>query len=259
MDAKYLNRVEANILPLSELQTLPEAFEEWSFTGEVVDHEDTDHECELCDNQGLRYHFMIGNSETGAGLWIGSSCILRFDIAVYGDDGARLSPQAAERKLTRLIAEMRHAACLKSLAALAAHEGNDILKGALAYLERNGHLTPKQAWVVLSNLKQRGIAHSPEFFKIKLRTDRCRRDLRDMEPGRVHTLWPALSASQRKTAIAMGHTAPPPLMTAIPLHPAPVLTPEQQADLAEAIAGRDAAELRRVALDGARAQGMLST
>jgi hypothetical protein len=204
----YLQRVARNILPRSVAQTLPEAFEEWHFTGNMTDHEDTDHNCELCDQDGLRYHFEIENSKTQCGLMIGSSCILKFGIAVFDDDGLRLTATEARKHLDRLIQDMRHAACLKALAAVAAHESNDILKGALAYLEREGSLTPKLAWVVLWKLKQWGIDHSPEYFKIALRTDRCRRDLKLMEPDRVHALWPALSPSQRKLAVSWGHTAP---------------------------------------------------
>ena len=43
----YPQRVVDNILPLSQAGTLPEAFKEWSFTGETEDHEQAIEECEL--------------------------------------------------------------------------------------------------------------------------------------------------------------------------------------------------------------------
>ena len=55
----YPQRVRDNILPLSVGSTLPEAFEEWLFTDEVIDHDHKDEICELCEQDGLRYHFPV--------------------------------------------------------------------------------------------------------------------------------------------------------------------------------------------------------
>ena len=45
----YPQRVWANLVPLSEGDTLPEAFEEWSFTDNVQDHEEPIETCQLCE------------------------------------------------------------------------------------------------------------------------------------------------------------------------------------------------------------------
>ncbi|WP_305803000.1 hypothetical protein, partial [Thiolapillus sp.] len=42
-----------------------------------------------------------------------------------------------------------------------------------------------------------------------LKRDKYKNDLREMEPHRVHLIWPALTSSQRKLALSMGHSAPP--------------------------------------------------
>ncbi len=55
----YPQRVRDNILPLSVGSTLPEAFEEWSFTENTVDHEEPVETCQLCEQEQLRYHFEI--------------------------------------------------------------------------------------------------------------------------------------------------------------------------------------------------------
>ena len=79
----YPQRVRDNILPLSIGSTLPEAFEEWSFTDNTVDHEEPVETCQLCDQEELRYHFEIKNSLTHKCLWVGSQCILKFNLSVF--------------------------------------------------------------------------------------------------------------------------------------------------------------------------------
>lgn len=78
----YTQRVRDSILPLSVAGTLPAAFNEWSFTDNTVDHVQPVETCELCGQQDLRYHFEIANHYTDATLWVGSHCILQFDVAV---------------------------------------------------------------------------------------------------------------------------------------------------------------------------------
>ena len=78
----YTQRVRDSILPLSVAGTLPDAFAEWSFTESTIDHEAPVETCQLCGQQELRYHFEIANAYTDGSLWVGSHCILQFDVAV---------------------------------------------------------------------------------------------------------------------------------------------------------------------------------
>jgi len=203
----YPQRVRDNILPLSVAGSLPDAFEEWSFTDEMVDHEQPTETCELCEHEELRYHFRIRNALTKNTLWVGSQCILKFNLSVF-ESGLRLSPLAAKKKLDRLTQQMRLESCLRSLRTLVVAENNDILANALEYYEKNKALTPKFAFVVFWRLQRNRIDYSPSFFKIELRRSKHREDLRNMQTDRVHLIWSALSASQRKVAKALGHTAP---------------------------------------------------
>jgi len=203
----YPQRVRENILPLSVGSSLPEAFEEWSFTERTVDHGTPIETCELCEHEELRYHFEIKNALTDKTLWVGSQCILKFGLSVF-EDGNRLSPLDSKKKLDRLMQKMRLESCIKALEALAEVEGNSILSGALSFYKKNKHLTPKYAFVVLWRLKENEIDHSPSFFKINLRKNKYQQDLRDMPLSRVHVIWPALSSSQRQKAIDLGHSAP---------------------------------------------------
>lgn len=203
----YPQRVRGNILPLSVAGTLPEAFEEWRFTEDTRDHEEPIETCGLCGQEHLRYHFEIENVFTEATLWVGSHCILQFGLSVF-ENGKRLSSHATKKKLDRLTDKMRLDACVRALTVLANKEGAQNLKGALAYYKLNKVLTPNYAALVLWRLNERGIDHSPSFFKVTLRRDQHKADLKKMNPRMFGFIWKALTAAQRRTALGMGWKDP---------------------------------------------------
>jgi hypothetical protein len=203
----YPQRVRDSILPLSVADTLPKAFEEWSFTDNTVDHEQPIETCQLCAQEELRYHFEIRNALTKRTLWVGSQCILKFNLSVF-ESGRKLSGSDAKKKLDRLMDKMRLDSCIRALGRLAQSEKNEILTNALEFYKKNKYLTPKYAFVVFWRLQENKIDHSPSFFTIHLKKDKHKRDLQMMEESRVHIIWPALSPAQRKKAIAYGHKAP---------------------------------------------------
>jgi hypothetical protein len=123
----YTQRVCDSILPLSVADTLPEAFREWFFTEQVIDHEQPAETCELCGQEELRYHFEIENRFSHKTLWVGSHCILKFRVAVY-EDGELLTNTEAKRKLDKLTEKMRLDSCIKALEKLASSEQNPILR-----------------------------------------------------------------------------------------------------------------------------------
>lgn len=203
----YTQRVMDSILPLSVGDTLPKAFEEWTVTENVVDHETPDEICELCGQESLRYHFEIRNSLNDNRLWVGSQCILKFGLSVF-EDGRVLSPGDAKKKVHRIMAQMQQDACIRALQRVAAAEKNEILANAIEYFRKHKYLSPKQAFVVFWRLNHHRIDHNPSFFKIDLKHDRFKAQLLQMAGTRVHVLWPALTSSQREMAKRFGHSAP---------------------------------------------------
>ncbi|ABV87950.1 hypothetical protein [Shewanella pealeana] len=203
----YPQRVAANILPLSVAGTLPDAFGEWYFTDNIEDHEIANEDCELCDQEQLRYHFEIKNRRTNHHLWVGSSCILKFQVQVF-ENGILLDAKGSKKKLNELKQKMRLDSCVKSLRNLAETEDNVILNNALDFYLKNKYLTPKFAFVVFWRLSSNNIDHSPSFFKVSLKNDKYKQDLTQMDESRVHLIWPALTSSQRKLAIQYGHSEP---------------------------------------------------
>ena len=163
----YPQRVADNILPLSQAGTLPEAFKEWYFDGETEDHEQAIEECELCNQEQLRYHFKIVNMYTNKDLWIGSQCILKFKVAVYEDDQL-LGEKETKKKLDALIKQMRFESCMSALQRLVQKENTDMLGNALDFYQKNKYLTPKFAFVIFWRLKKYNIDHNSSFIQNKL-------------------------------------------------------------------------------------------
>jgi predicted transposase YbfD/YdcC len=203
----YPERVKEKILPLSVSDDLSIAFKEWQFSDEVYDHEFACETCELCNQEGIRYHFKINNKLTKNSLWIGSNCILKFNIAVCDGDKILSNPNA-KVKLNKLTNQMRFTSCLKALENLINLEKNDILKNALQFYKKNEYLTPKYAFVVLWKLNSNKIDYCPSFFRISLKREKLKNDLKEMNISKVHMIWSALKPSQRKLALEYGHSAP---------------------------------------------------
>ncbi len=203
----FIDRVCERILPLSVADNLPEAFDEWRFTGDTKDHQMPCEVCELCGQEALRYHFEIENEYTNRKLDIGSHCILRFELPVY-DEGVKLSAKDTKRYLDKLTQQMRLECCIEALQELAQRESNIILDSALNYYRKNKTLTPKFAFVVFWRLNRYKIDHHPSFFSITLKRSRYVTDLRKMRTSRVHLFWQALSAAQKRRAIELGHASP---------------------------------------------------
>lgn len=132
---------------------------------------------------------------------------MQFDVAIY-ESGQRLSPEEAKKRLAKLTEQMRLESCISALEKLETAERSDILKNALIYYRKNKKLTPRQAFVVFWRLRHNRIDHSPSFFNITLRKKRYIADLEQMDTSKVHFFWSALTSSQRKQAIELGHTPP---------------------------------------------------
>jgi hypothetical protein len=208
MRSSYSQRVRDSILPFSVADSLPKAFEEWFFTEETVDCGEPVETCQLCQHESIRYQFEIKNNLTKKTLWVGSKCILKFNLSVF-EGGTRLTCDEARKKLNRLTEQMLLESCIKALDRLAKTESNDILTKALTFYREKKYLTPRLAFVVFWRLRTHNIDHSPSFFKISLKKILYKEDLRHMATSRVQMIWPALSSAQRKQAIEMGHKAPP--------------------------------------------------
>lgn len=90
----------------SEDQTLKNLIEQWFYTGICVDYQKAKQACELCEHQGLRWHFEIQNRYNDNTLNIGSRCITKFSddygLAVE-DNGERFTGSDAKSFISNQV------------------------------------------------------------------------------------------------------------------------------------------------------------
>jgi len=204
----WLEAACRNLLPRSAAKTLHEAIPEWDFLNRVQDYGDLRVTCELCEQEDLRWHYEISNHLTHYILQIGSRCIIRFNVAIFDENGRRVDRMDAEKQLAKARDKYIGDSCIKALTVLVAVRRAEVFRHALEYYMEHNALTPKFAYIALSTLRDHRIPHRPDYFKITLRKLRRKDDLAAMDSAHVHVIWPALSRLQRDLAIEYGHTAP---------------------------------------------------
>jgi len=117
---KWKEKACLNLLKLSQskLDYLISA-KEWEFNGNIIDHGNSNNTCELCEGENLRHHFQIENTKNKAKIWVGSSCIHKFDILVRNDEGIVIQDIEGKKKyLTRKLSDKKRELFLYTLRSL---------------------------------------------------------------------------------------------------------------------------------------------
>ena len=167
--SKWDERSEANLLPLSISEDFTIALKEWRCSREM--RITTTMECELCGKKDLHYQFEIINPERNTALWVGSSCIKKFDIYLEDERGNVITTG----KDTYLIKEFKHQHMTKALMALLDTQPEGKIgiytkksldtTCAREYLSRQ-KLSPKQVNYLFLRLEQEGISFNKQYFSI---------------------------------------------------------------------------------------------
>lgn len=194
-------KAQENLLPLSSKETnLELALQEWFYTGIGFDHVTPSETCQLCENIGLRYHFEIKNKHTKNILLVGSSCILRFDIAVYDEDGELLRGKDKEKKLNAKIREFKTQSALEALRQLwkIDKKNRELIEVYVRSFKGNKGFSPDQLLFLFNRLQANNIEYEPTCYKVTLRSKRDRDELLRMSDDDVKLIWKSLSASQKR-------------------------------------------------------------
>lgn len=197
----WKQKAQEKLLPLSkEMGNLDEALKEWAYTGEAKDHGTPSKTCKLCDNTGLRYHFRIKNKNTGKTLQVGSSCILRFDIAVYSKHGKLLKGRDKKKKLNDKIKELKLEAALTPLRKLwkQDHKHRESVSYYADILKEHDGITPDQLLFLFRKLIKNGLDYEPPFYKVLLRSSGSKYSLFHMPEEDKKLILQALSSNQKK-------------------------------------------------------------
>ncbi|MCK6517846.1 hypothetical protein L6R46_22645 [Myxococcota bacterium] len=204
-------RIAPQLLPRSEEQSSVElALDEWVYGRECRDHYEAVEVCQLCLQQGLRWHFQIGNGATSQTLWIGSECIKRFDLGVWDQATSQVvHGAAASRLLAADLRRLEEAARIKRLTDLiaqaAALEPDDddqrYWRQIGEQLVEKRPLTPCRLDYLLLALDYLHLPR-PEAkdLKVEAKREHHQRDLVDLPQPAWERVEPYLSAAQRETA-----------------------------------------------------------
>jgi hypothetical protein len=199
----WAERAAANLLPISrEKSDLAKALHEWRYTGDFNDLEAPIEICQLCDHPDIRYQFEIRNLLTCGTLLIGSECINRFGIAATDEKGRTLDREESRKKVSRdrrsLIEEARRKRVVTALVALANADKEFNILSFVDYLQDRGAFTPKQLSTLMWRLDKFRVAHNPKDFKLTIKRNREKDQLRRMKDWELRRIEPCLSDSQQR-------------------------------------------------------------
>lgn len=198
----WIERVAQTLAPLSvESSDVREMLNEWFYTGNAYDLEAPVENCELCGHPDIRYQFEICNEHTANELLVGSECIKRFRITAIDDSGNRLGQEASREKVDRdrskLITDAKHKRVIDALVALSMREDDFEIDSFINYYREREAFTPNQLKVMIWRLNKHQIPFRPADFKMVMRRDREKQQLREMEGWQIKQLWGCMSASQK--------------------------------------------------------------
>ncbi|MUJ26358.1 hypothetical protein [Aliivibrio fischeri] len=197
----WLEKSIENILPLSISNEFSVAFSEWLFSGEVVDYGHVCVECQLCEHDELRYHYKINNEFTNNSLWVGSSCILRFEeIVVFNENSEAVTSKDDRRKvLERALKAKQIDISLEPLRRLwrANFERRDYIHYHAEEIKNNNSISPDALNVLFISLQDFNIDFKPENYSVNLRDSFNQHQLLHMNEESQKLIWKTMSSQQR--------------------------------------------------------------
>ncbi|MBB1302798.1 hypothetical protein H5183_15745 [Pseudoalteromonas sp. SR44-8] len=206
----WLEKSKLNLIPLSLADEFIEALKEWTFTGEVQDYGDATEDCELCEHPELRYHFEIQNEIKKSSLWVGSSCILRFqEIGVFDEDGNRLIDKSSRSKeLNRMLKKALEDKMLAPLRKLwkARDRNSDerlFIERAVRNYKLQSAFTPIELLNLFKFLDSSNISYDPKNYKISLRSDDNKYSIYSMSNDDLQLIRPCFTNEQMKKHTAL--------------------------------------------------------
>lgn len=194
------NSIE-NLIPLSEATDFKQALKEWEFTGEVIDYEVAEETCELCEHEKLRYHFEIKNTYRDNRLWVGSSCIMRFeDIAIYDNTGVSITDNAQRKQeLEKALKEKQIHIGLQPLRELWKKDIDyrNYIHSNVEHFKSKGGYLPFGLAILCARMKSNGIEFKPSMFPVYLRTNESKNQLSQLNNDLLENVKLCMSKEQR--------------------------------------------------------------
>jgi hypothetical protein len=199
----WLENSEKNLLPLStEKENFAIAIKEWFYTDELIEYEEPEEICELCEKDGLKYHFKIKN-ELGNTLWVGSKCIEKFGITIYDENGieitenkeAYLVNQAKKKHVKDTLSKLNN---IYTLGKIQGHSFKELDSYCITNYNVEGKFNAKMINYLFQRFENEKIRFRCNCFKIDLRADESKKLLLNLKMVQYNRIKGALSVSQRK-------------------------------------------------------------
>ena len=200
--SNWIENVSNKLKELSENKhDFKKAIAEWFYYGEVNDLEQDREDCELCGHPEIRYQFEIKNNLTENSLQIGSECIKKFNLTSIDNDGFWLNPNQTKIKVDKdkrtLIRQSKESRTIRLLAKLSALDDEFNLSETLNYytLDREC-FSPKYLKFIFWRFKKVGVPVDKKLFKVSLRRNREKEQIREMEAWELKIIKPSFTKQQ---------------------------------------------------------------
>ncbi|MBN2046159.1 MAG: hypothetical protein JW757_14140 [Anaerolineales bacterium] len=183
-------------------------FNQWTHTGQFRDHGKPIAVCDLCGNRGLRYHFLVAHRQTGEAIWVGSQCVLNFDLS----EGAMLVRQRQARQVTEEAAKVEAnqtqlihmLSQLQGIYQLASKQEQRQIRWMVGKFQQRGGFSPADLGWLFAAMLASGHQLDPASFPLILRAKKDRQELHQLSISALNWLKPALTEKQCQKIAEMG-------------------------------------------------------
>jgi hypothetical protein len=201
--SRWRNKAITNLLKNSKENTDHAiAAKEWEFTGTVIDHLTSNHRCQLCEGENLRYHFEINNKiKQENSLLVGSSCIKKFDITVFDESGKEIFGSQKSSFLKNIIDQKKQELMLdevRSLWKVSTLEEKKTIEYCINEYKIKNCFSPNELNKLFSLMKKHEIDFTQVLFKVSLRSQFELNRLLNMPDYERSRILPCLSVHQKK-------------------------------------------------------------
>lgn len=200
--SRWRNKAITNLLKNSqEDNDYAIAAKEWEFTGSVFDYLTSDHICQLCEGENLRYHFEIKNKITkNSSLLVGSSCIKKFDITVINDFGIEIFGNEKSSFLQKKIEEKKKELMIEQVRALwiaSNKEEKQLIEYYIHDFKIKNGFSPDNLLELFQLMHKYNADYSSILFKVSLRSKYELNSLLSMPEDERNVIVPCLTVSQK--------------------------------------------------------------
>lgn len=184
-----------------------EFFRQWAYTGNFRDHGKPLAVCEMCGNSRLRYHYLVAHRTTGEAIWVGSQCVLNFELGEDAQKHRQKIQRDARQAHHEQIHQDRVQSLIEQLQAAYQKAGQSEqrkIRWMVGKFQRRGAFPPRDAAWLLQVLLVCGVQPEVENFPISLRTKREKAELRGLSVTEKKLVSACLTEEQIQLCAQLG-------------------------------------------------------